>query len=57
MRGASPAEKLLAFPPLYSYSEQDGSTEIFLSTLLLTPIGPDDLPLIELAQTSPVLEP
>ena len=41
----------------HSYCEQDCSTEIFLSTLLLTPIGPDDLPLIVLAQTAPVLEP
>ena len=40
-----------------SHCEQDRSTAIFLSTLLLTPIGPDDLPLIALAQTSPVLEP
>ncbi len=38
------------------YGEQDGSTEIDLSTALLTPIGPD-VPLIELAQTSPALEP
>jgi hypothetical protein len=52
---APPVELLLAFRPFYC--EQDCSTEIFLSTLLLTPIGPDDPPSIVLAQTSPVLEP
>jgi hypothetical protein len=38
------------------YCEQDCSTEIDLSTVLFTPIGPD-VPLLELAQTSPVFEP